>query len=996
MNWIKEAFSGLLARKIGLIVFFASIIITVLTSAIFLGLRLQSDLADIEVHLEEARNSHLASIGSRIWVEDIASLKLDLSGMLELRSIEYLSVTEDGELIAEAGVMPSIGGIQLESPILYEYKGNQLNIGRLNIVASTADVNREFYDSAFSAIILIALQTFMIAGLVLLLFNIYVTQHLRRISKFARHIELTNINEKLDLKRRNGKGKTPDELDVLVNSLTSMQSQLSESVISLKESEENLSLTLDCIGDAVIATDQAGLVTRMNPIAESLTGWTFSEAQGNPIDTVFSIVNAQTRARIKNPIYKALSTGKIITLSNNTTLLAKDNKEHQVADSAAPIRNNLGDIIGGIIVFHDVSEQYSMRQTLRENEKRIKLHFSHTPLGVIEWDKDFVVTDWNPAAEKIFGYSDREAVGRSYMELIVPPSENKNAATSWKSFISNKASGQAVRENKAKDGRTVVCEWYNTPLVDECGELIGAASLVQDISARIAGEKTLARHQKEQEQLLNNMLDAVISFDKKGTILSINKAAEKLFSYTTEEILGADIGNLVPNKSLKKYNELLTKAQENEGGHSGAQPQEMSVINKDGLAIPVRFSIATLPQIDNTNQRFIASVHDLTFEKQKEEQLRHSQKMDALGKLTGGIAHDYNNMLGIILGFTELLGMKLHDDQKLLGYVENIEQAGERGVELTKKLLSFSKHQPSEAHAVNINAILRNQRPMLEKILTARITLLMNLSENLWDTWVDSGDFSDALVNLCINAMHAMESTGTLAIETCNESLDNISAIPAGLEPGDYVSLRVTDTGKGMDSDTILHIFDPFFTTKGNAGTGLGLSQVYGFVERSGGAVKVESTLAQGSSFQFYFPRHFGRSGTKKHAEIEGIKSTKGSESILVVDDEESLLDLVKEVLGAQGYNVFEARSAKVALEVLRSEHIDLVLSDVVMPDLDGNELSKIVKKEFPNSKIQLMSGFNESRYAENYDVELHEKLIIKPFRAQILLRRIRQLLGDK
>jgi len=159
------------------------------------------------------------------------------------------------------------------------------------------------------------------------------------------------------------------------------------------------------------------------------------------------------------------------------------------------------------------------------------------------------------------------------------------------------------------------------------------------------------------------MLDAVISFDKKGTILSINKAAEKLFSYTTEEILGADIGNLVPNKSLKKYNELLTKAQENEGGHSGAQPQEMSVINKDGLAIPVRFSIATLPQIDNTNQRFIASVHDLTFEKQKEEQLRHSQKMDALGKLTGGIAHDYNNMLGIILGFTELLGMKLHDDQ---------------------------------------------------------------------------------------------------------------------------------------------------------------------------------------------------------------------------------------------------------------------------------------------------------------------------------------------
>lgn len=992
MSWVKEAFFGPLARKMGLVVFLASIIITVFTSTIFLSLRLRSDLADIEMHLKEVRNSHLASISARVWVEDVESLKLDLSGMLELASIEYLSVTENGQLLAEVGVLPTVGAVQLDSPIFYEYKGKQLHIGQLTIVASTADVYQKLYDSAFSAIIMIALQTFMIAGVVLLLFNANVTRHLRSISEFARHIELANINEKLDLKRRNRQGKTPDELDVLVSALTSMQNQLSESVISLKESEENLSLTLDCIGDAVIATDQTGLVTRMNPIAESLTGWAFSDARGNPIDTVFPIVDAKTRVRIENPIYKSLSTGQIITLNNNTTLLAKGGREHQIADSAAPIRNNSGGIIGGIIVFHDVTEQYQMRQELRENEKRIKLHFSHTPLGVIEWNKDFVVTDWNPGAERIFGYSYREAVGRAYTELMVPPSEKRNAITSWKAFISKKVGSQVVRGNVAKDGRTVVCEWYNTPLVDEGGELFGAASLVQDISARISGERALARHQKEQAQLLNNILDAVISFDTKSLILSFNKAAEKLFSYSSDEILGTDIANLFPNPSLKKFSALVAIAEEGES----SQPQEISVVNRDGQVIPVRFSIASLPKVDEVDQKFIATIHDLTFEKQKEEQLRHSQKMDALGKLTGGIAHDYNNMLGIILGFTEILGMKLHDDKKLLGYVENIEKAGERGVELTKKLLSFSKHQPSEAHAVNINAILRSQQPMLERIMTARITLLMRLSENLWDAWLDPGDFSDAFVNLCINAMHAMESTGTLTIETSNESLDRIQAVSIGLQPGDYASLRVTDTGKGMDSDTLLHIFDPFFTTKGEAGTGLGLSQVYGFAERSGGAVKVESTLGQGSCFQFYFPRHVGRNNTQVDMKNDQVGNSKGRESILVVDDEVSLLELVKEVLGTQGYHILEARSAKAALEVLRNEHVDLILSDVVMPDLDGNELSMIAKKEFPGLKIQLMSGFNESRYAENYDAELHEKLIVKPFRAQTLLKRIRQLLDDK
>ena len=366
-------FAGPLARRLGVSIFLISIVVTVLISSVNLYTELKSDIKNIDRQVDEIGRLYLPGIASRVWVSDVDSIKLDLSGLLNLQSIEYLAVIEGSEVLFETGDQSSENTISRHYPVFYDYADKQLKIAVFVIEASTADVYQQFYDNAFSSIIMIAFQTFLVAGLVLLLVSRRVTQHLGTISSFARELGLANLGQHLVLHRPHLRGKSPDELDILVEALSTMQKQLGQSVQALRASEGNLALTLDCIGDAVIATDCEGLVTRMNPVAEKLTGWALGEALGRPVREVFSIVDAVSLKPVANPVHQALTTGEIITLSNSTTLQAKNAVEYQIADSAAPIRD--GDIIiGAILVFHDVTEQYRMRLDVSESltSKRIR------------------------------------------------------------------------------------------------------------------------------------------------------------------------------------------------------------------------------------------------------------------------------------------------------------------------------------------------------------------------------------------------------------------------------------------------------------------------------------------------------------------------------------------------------------------------------------------------------------------------------------------------
>jgi len=353
-------------------------------------------------------------------------------------------------------------------------------------------------------------------------------------------------------------------------------------------------------------------------------------------------------------------------------------------------------------------------------------------------------------------------------------------------------------------------------------------------------------------------------------------------------------------------------------------------------------------------------------------------------------------MLGVISGYAELLEEELTEQPTLAGYAHQIYHAGERGARLTKKLLAFSRNKASEADVLNLNTLLRDQQHMLEKTLTVRIKLVLNLAKNLWPVWIDGGDMEDALLNMSINAMHAIEGNGQLTIQTRNEKISELEAKQLGLDAGDYVALTITDTGCGMDESTKERIFDPFYSTKGDKGTGLGLSQVYGFVERSDGAIKVYSELGQGTRFVFFLPRHCAGRQDYESKQMDSAVDMSGSETILIVDDELALLDLTCNMLEQKNYRVFCAKSAKQALNILEQESIDLLFSDVVMPGMNGYQLVSIVQEKYPTVKIQLASGFSDDHHADMIDVSLQENLLHKPFSSQSLLKKIRELLDEK
>ncbi|MBE9564455.1 MAG: PAS domain S-box protein, partial [Proteobacteria bacterium] len=716
------------------------------------------------------------------------------------------------------------------------------------------------------------INTTLFAALILILtiivtsVNLYrtISNPILRLIEATKNIALGNLNSHIDVSTNDEIKELADAFNAMVANLKSSQEERQHALTALQEREQDLAITLNSIGDAVIVTDAEGRINRMNPIAEQLTGWPLEQAQGQSLKSVFPIIDATTREPIQNPVEKVMTSSETVFLSNHTTLIARDGSEYQIADSAAPIRNSKDEVLGMVLVFNDVTEQYHMREKILSTAQHLKLYREQAPLAAIECNTDFQVVSWNIAAEKIFGYKFEEIRGKNFTDIVASDSNMVDAEKILQEPDSYGNSEISVSEHRTKEGRLIICEWHHQILKDEGGSVIGIASIVQDITDRI----------------------------------------------------------------------------------------------------------------------------------QQEEQLRHSQKMDALGKLTGGIAHDYNNMLGVILGYSEILKNKLVDQPKLARYAHEVHRAGERGAKLTKKLLTFSRQGITAAKNLNINTLLLDIQHMLEKTLTARINLKLDLADDLWQVKLDESDLEDAVLNMSINAMHAIEGNGVLSIQTRNKIIGEANRQSQQIEPGEYVLLKLTDTGCGINEDTRKKIFDPFFSTKGDEGTGLGLSQVYGFVERSGGEIRLQTEPGNGTEFELYFPRYRSDDIATGSDNFDRAADHGGNETILIVDDEPALLELTSQILSQQGYHVLTAVSSKLALQILEHKTVDLLLSDVIMPEMDGYQLASIVQKKYPSIKIQLVSGFSDDRHRSMADDYLHANLISKPYQAEVILKRIRESLN--
>ena len=655
----------------------------------------------------------------------------------------------------------------------------------------------------------------------------------------------------------------------------------------------------------------------------------------------------------------------------------------------------------------DLSHDFNkMLVTIKENEdKIIKTHEAlnlserkisqlidnlRTEYVFYSHDLEGIFTYLSPSITDVLGYSKNEYM-KKYDQYFTDSPINDAALENTNKVIKGKKTPPYEVEVYHKNGSKVIMEVSESALFDAAGNVVAVEGLARDVTEikqvyeNLKKEKQkLLREQLLLESIIDAIPDQIYYKDSTGVYLGSNRAFNEMLSLTKEQLQNKTDYDLFSSERAKnnlKLNQEISK--------SGLLAHEEIVV-PDSKGHELTYDV-----IHNTFRNdigeilgFIEISRDITELRNKEIQLRRSQKMDALGKLTGGIAHDYNNLLGVVIGYAELLSMSL-DDEKLKVFADEIMKAGKRGSNLTKKLLAFTRNQTPSAKTVNINEILKTDLNMIQKTLTARIKVKLDLDESLWDLWLDENDFQDSVLNISINAMHAMPDGGDFIIKTNNVVLSESEADSKNLIPGDYVRLSLTDTGYGMDDATKDQLFDPFFTTKGEKGSGLGMSQVFGFVKRAHGHISVYSELGHGTTINIYFRRLVEDKQTQND-ETHSLSSLAGhGEKILVVDDEPALKALASEILSSNGYQILEADNAKEAIEIIDHNTVDLVLSDVIMPDIDGYELATILKEQYPDIKIILASGFTSHENIKPEHQDLTDNLLHKPYSTGELIQAV-------
>jgi PAS domain S-box-containing protein len=638
-------------------------------------------------------------------------------------------------------------------------------------------------------------------------------------------------------------------------------------------------------------------------------------------------------------------------------------------------------------------ERLTFEKNLIIAQKRLTLHIDNIPLGIIKLDNNLTILQWNKAAESIFGFASHEIIGTCATENVFKDFIKSDVGK----LLLNKKTLQAnVYPHITKASKTIFCAWTITPLLGDNEEL-GYAAMVEDITARQETFISLIEKEYEQSEILNSMADAAITIDENGVILTFNFSAESLFGYSEQEILGQKINLLMPSSVGNHHDSYLSQYLKTGKASVIGIGREVEGLNKQGNTLPMHLSISELPKLKSGLRRFIGTCNDLTLLKEQENQLIQSQKLESLGKISGGIAHDFNNILGIISGYSGLLSASLYDEADIK-YLQEIENATHRGAIITKKLLNISKHEPIQKTNVSLNKIVTNLQDILSKALTPSILTKLDLCDAECSINIDVSSFEDAILNLCINAMHAMEGSGVLNIKTISSL--SIKGIEPGLleiKPGNYHLLSIKDNGVGISKNIIEKIFDPFFSTKGNKGTGLGLSQVYAFMQQHQGYIKVNSNENEGAEFVLYFPAA-KQTGQKKFAKIPEETSNEnlsGNECILLIDDEIHLINTTSQILKSYGYTVISTTSPNEVMQLIQEQGFDLILSDVVMPDCDGITLIKNVLELRPKMKFQLMSGFI-SEAAKEEIKSLNHIVLEKPFKTKELLIKIRSILDKE
>jgi len=645
-------------------------------------------------------------------------------------------------------------------------------------------------------------------------------------------------------------------------------------------------------------------------------------------------------------------------------------------------------------------ESASLYVQVQKAEENYRSIFENAVEGIFQGTPEGRFLTVNPAMARIFGYASPaemiESVTDVASQLYVNPVDREKAAQVEKEQgVLHGFEIQAYRKDREK----IWLSLNRRAVYDKNGDEIRREGSVEDITERKRAEQELSKSQERYRDLVENAHDIIYSHDLQGNYTSMNKAGEQITGYSSEEALNLNLKQTVTPECLATAQEMLKRKLAGEK----VTAYEMEIIAKDGRHITVEANTKLVLQ-EGVPVGVQGIARDITERKrmekalrESEEQLRQSQKMEAIGQLAGGVAHDFNNLLTAINGYSSLALRRLGDDHPVKPHLEEIKKAGDRAANLTRQLLAFGRKQMLQPLALNLNDVVTDMTKMLKRLIGEDVQLVTKLSPELKKIKADPGQIEQVLVNLVVNARDAMPTGGSLTIETANAELDaRYTSQHIDVRPGHYIMLAVSDTGSGMDRKTLDRIFEPFFTTKEKGKcTGLGLSTVYGIVKQSGGNVWVYSEPGRGTTFKIYLQVEEGHKQTATAVAEPAMQ--RGSETVLLVEDEDMVRNLATELLQESGYCVLTANGGEEAIQLFKQhKKIDLLITDVVMPKMSGKDVAYYLRKVHPETKVLFMSGYTDEAIVHHGIVDSNIAFIQKPFSETALAQKVREVLDSE
>ncbi len=749
---------------------------------------------------------------------------------------------------------------------------------------------------------------------------------------------------------------------------------------------ELLTKTIEIIPAGILVVDRGGRIVFANPRAEEVLGLQGEALRGRSYNAPEWRITDEEGRLIPDaalPFQLIRETGKPLD-EFHLSIEWPDGRRVFLSINGAPLCDADGEVTQVVFAIEEITEH----RKLQETERLLGAIVQASGDAILCLDRNGTILSWNRAAEQIYGYAAAEAVGHP-IALLLPPDRSGEYRELMTRLDRGGPAEHFESERVRRDGRRITVSLSASPLKDQAGDIIGLSITSRDITDRLRSEEELRKLSSAIEQSPVSILIT----DAQGRIEFVNPKFTQMTGYRADEAQGENPRILKSgHTSDEEYRRLWATI-------SGGQVWQGELLNrkKDGDLFWEKATIAPVRSGRGEITHFIAIKEDITDRKKLEDQLRHSQKMEAVGLLAGGIAHDFNNILTAIIGYSTLLDMKMPAGDPLRLNVTQIIVSANRAAELTHSLLAFSRKQVIHLEPLDLNQAVRQTETFLQRLLPEDIELQLHLVPEPLTCQTDRGQLEQVLMNLASNSRDAMPQGGRIVIETGRIVIDSEFILSHGYgELGDYALISFSDTGIGMDETTRPQIFEPFFTTKEvGKGTGLGLAMVYGMVKQHGGYITVDSEPGRGTTFRIYLPLVLDPAAREVPDLGEEPAFAGGTETILVADDDAVLRNLAEEVLIQFGYTVLTAADGEEALDRFREnlERIDLAILDVVMPKRNGREVFDTIRLLRPQLPVLFISGYTDEVIHRHGVIGPTQEFIQKPMSPLVLLKKVREVL---